>query len=187
MAPIVGIILDPYSARDLALGNRRASGLQIADPTNDVLRVLAGLCLCGIAEVVMMPDGDALVQRVKRELSSARRRGVSGYPDLTVLAEPNRGVADDNIVTAALMRARNVGFIVIIVDDGDKNISVTPRARASDVADAALEARRELEEALRAHHWNVSAVANLLSLSRSTVHRRIQRFGLVRPQKRKFQ
>lgn len=41
-----------------------------------------------------------------------------------------------------------------------------------------------LREALREHHWNVSAVARALGVDRSTVHRRMRRFGLVPPQKR---
>lgn len=41
-----------------------------------------------------------------------------------------------------------------------------------------------LQEALREHHWNVSAVARALGVDRSTVHRRMRRFGLVPPQKR---
>ncbi|PNG28047.1 sigma-54-dependent Fis family transcriptional regulator [Methylocella silvestris] len=43
-----------------------------------------------------------------------------------------------------------------------------------------------LEEALREHHWNVSAVARALAVDRSTVHRRMRRLGLVPPQKRDF-
>lgn len=41
-----------------------------------------------------------------------------------------------------------------------------------------------LQEALREHHWNVSAVARYLEVDRSTVHRRMRRYGLVPPQKR---
>ena len=48
------------------------------------------------------------------------------------------------------------------------------------------ETLQTLQEALRKHHWNVSAVARYLEVDRSTVHRRMRRFGLVPPHKRNF-
>ncbi len=188
MAPIIGIAVDPYWMSDTGHGDAGASSLRIADPTNAVLRVLAGLFVCGFAEVVMVPDRAGLAQRVKRELSSAQSRGIRCYPYLTVLGMPNKGAIEDTVVAAALMRARNIGVIVTIVGDANKSVSAALKTESADVADegAALKAQRELEEALRTHHWNVSAVANSLGVNRSTVHRRIQRLGLVRPLKRKF-
>lgn len=188
MAPIIGIFVDPYLACDVGRGVAGASGLQIADPANAVLRVLAGLFVCGISEVVMMPDGGGLVRQVERELSSAQNLRVRFYPGLTVLDMPNRGVVEDSTMAAALMRARNIGVIVTIMGDAIESFSTAPSAETADIANegAALKAHRELEEALRKHHWNVSAVADSLGVNRATVHRRIQRLGLVRPQKRKF-
>ncbi len=58
-----------------------------------------------------------------------------------------------------------------------------PRAISYD-DDAKPETLQGLREALREHHWNVSAVARALGVDRSTVHRRMRRFGLVPPQKR---
>ncbi|VTZ48693.1 Acetoin catabolism regulatory protein [Methylocella tundrae] len=51
-------------------------------------------------------------------------------------------------------------------------------------SDIGPETLKGLREALREHHWNVSAVARVLGVDRSTVHRRMRRFGLVPPQKR---
>ncbi|VFU08783.1 Acetoin catabolism regulatory protein [Methylocella tundrae] len=50
--------------------------------------------------------------------------------------------------------------------------------------DRSRHAEGSAREALREHHWNVSAVARALGVDRSTVHRRMRRFGLVPPQKR---
>jgi transcriptional regulator of acetoin/glycerol metabolism len=42
----------------------------------------------------------------------------------------------------------------------------------------------DLERMLVANHWCVSRVARLLAVDRSTIHRRMNRFGLVPPQRR---
>jgi transcriptional regulator of acetoin/glycerol metabolism len=42
----------------------------------------------------------------------------------------------------------------------------------------------DLERLLVANHWCVSRVARLLAVDRSTIHRRMNRFGLVPPQRR---
>jgi transcriptional regulator of acetoin/glycerol metabolism len=42
----------------------------------------------------------------------------------------------------------------------------------------------DLEHLLVANHWCVSRVARLLAVDRSTIHRRMNRFGLVPPQRR---
>lgn len=41
--------------------------------------------------------------------------------------------------------------------------------------------RHALESALARHHWNVTAAATDLGMSRSTLHRRLRAFGLQRP------
>ena len=95
---------------------------------------------------------------------------------------PIRGTIEDSIVAAALMRARNIEVIVTIMEDAIKSLSAAPGTEAADIEEgAALKAHRELQDALRKHHWNVSAVANSLGINRSTVYRRIHSLGLVRP------
>jgi len=55
-------------------------------------------------------------------------------------------------------------------------------AESPDRAEPAeLRAATSLLEALHAHHWNVSAAARSLGLSRSTVYRRMTRSGIVEP------
>ncbi|GGY01616.1 sigma-54-dependent Fis family transcriptional regulator [Litchfieldella qijiaojingensis] len=44
--------------------------------------------------------------------------------------------------------------------------------------------RDPLHQALRRHHWNISAVARELGLSRPTIYRRMKRLGIVPPQQR---
>src|SRR5262245_7414155 len=50
--PLVGIIANPVSARDIRRVVANASSLQITDRANFVLRVLACLRACGIRDVL---------------------------------------------------------------------------------------------------------------------------------------
>ena len=54
--PVVGIIANPVSARDIRRIIAHAGNLQITDRANIVLRILAGLAATGVGQVVMMPE-----------------------------------------------------------------------------------------------------------------------------------
>lgn len=43
---------------------------------------------------------------------------------------------------------------------------------------------RQLLAALQAHHWNVTEVAAACGISRATVYRQMERFGIVAPNRR---
>ncbi len=56
MSPLVGIIANPVSARDIRRVVTHAGSLQIADRAGIVLRALAALAAGGVGRVVMMPE-----------------------------------------------------------------------------------------------------------------------------------
>lgn len=114
----VGIIANPFSARDVRRVIADASGVQIADRANAVLRVLAGLFACGVTQAVMMPDRSGLLQHVLRGLSRARNQGLQRYPDVTPLDMPLWGTVEDTRAAATLMRAGGVGAIIALGGDG---------------------------------------------------------------------
>lgn len=58
-------------------------------------------------------------------------------------------------------------------------------ARGAAVPLTISEEAANLESALTAHRWNISATARFLGVDRTTVHRKIKRFGLLSPNKRK--
>jgi transcriptional regulator of acetoin/glycerol metabolism len=59
--------------------------------------------------------------------------------------------------------------------------SARPSPGSGPIVEQAID---DLEHLLVANHWCVSRVARLLAVDRSTIHRRMNRFGLVPPQRR---
>jgi predicted polyphosphate/ATP-dependent NAD kinase len=79
VAPMIGIIANPASARDI----RRvvsATGLQIADRANIVLRVLAALASCGIEYVLMMPETGGLRGHVVLDIERSHNQCEKAIP-----------------------------------------------------------------------------------------------------------
>ncbi|ACK52610.1 ATP-NAD/AcoX kinase [Methylocella silvestris BL2] len=118
MTLTVGIIANPFSARDIRRVVADASGVQIADRANAVLRVLAGLFACGVRHAVMMPDRAGLMQHVLRGIARAGNQGLQRYPEVSPLDMPLFGTVEDTRTAAALMRAGGAGAIVALGGDG---------------------------------------------------------------------
>lgn len=118
--PIVGIIANPVSARDIRRVVANASSLQLADRVNIVLRAMAALGACGVAGVRMMPDREGLKPMLERHL--ARERAASGnshrWPHLQWLPMPVTARVDDTLRAARLLREAGVAAIIVLGGDG---------------------------------------------------------------------
>jgi transcriptional regulator of acetoin/glycerol metabolism len=75
------------------------------------------------------------------------------------------------------------GTPVIDLNDLPDQFLQTPRG-VSARSDGTRGAEARLTAALEARHWNVSAAARDLGVDRSTIHRQMNRFRIVPPQKR---
>ena len=118
MSPLVGIIANPVSARDIRRVIANAASLQITDRANIVLRVLACLKATGIERVVMMPENGGIRQHVRRGVERSRNLGEREFPEIAYLDMAVTGTVDDTIRAADLMRQKNVGAIVVLGGDG---------------------------------------------------------------------
>src|SRR5689334_7806307 len=116
--PVVGIIANPVSARDIRRVIANAASLQIADRANIVLRVLASLHACGVGEVLMMPENGGIRGHVERGLTRARNRGEAQFPTVTYLPTRVTGTVDDTCRAAEEMRRAGVAAIVVLGGDG---------------------------------------------------------------------
>ena len=118
MAPAIGIIANPVSARDIRRVVANAANLQIADRANIVLRVLAALRACGITDVLMMPEHGGIGRHVARGLSRAAAHGEAPYPTIHPLPMPVTGTVADTHRAADEMRRAGVAAIVVLGGDG---------------------------------------------------------------------
>lgn len=118
--PLVGIIANPVSARDIRRVVANASSLQLTDRVNIVLRALAALGACGIERVRMMPDRDGLRALLQRHLTRERAAARPGYrwPQLEWLQMPVTGRVDDTLCAARLLREARAAAIIVLGGDG---------------------------------------------------------------------
>ncbi len=116
--PVVGIIANPVSARDIRRVIANATALQITDRANIVLRVLSCLKSCGVSKVVMMPENGGIRHHVRRGIDRAENQGHEQFPVLEHLDYKISGRVDDTIKAARLMQEMGVAAIVVLGGDG---------------------------------------------------------------------
>jgi predicted polyphosphate/ATP-dependent NAD kinase len=116
--PVVGIIANPVSARDIRRVIANATALQITDRANIVLRVLAALKAAGVERVVMMPENGGIRQHVRRGIDRAEAGRRGDFPHLWHLDWKISGTVADTVRAAAEMRAMGVAAIVVLGGDG---------------------------------------------------------------------
>jgi predicted polyphosphate/ATP-dependent NAD kinase len=118
LAPVVGIVANPVSARDIRRVVANATSLQIADRANILLRVLAALHACGVRDVLMMPENGGIRAHVERGMMRARARGEDIYPALHPVSMPVTGTVADTHRATAEMRRAGVSALVVLGGDG---------------------------------------------------------------------
>ncbi|WP_244817805.1 ATP-NAD kinase family protein [Caballeronia sp. Lep1P3] len=115
--PLVGIIANPVSARDIRRVIANANSLQLADRVNIVLRLLSSLAACGVPRVVMMPDREGLKVMLERHL--ARRQGPdAALATVDFLDMPVTARVDDTFRAARMMREAGVDALLVLGGDG---------------------------------------------------------------------
>jgi predicted polyphosphate/ATP-dependent NAD kinase len=115
--PLVGIIANPVSARDIRRVIANANSLQLADRVNIVLRLLSSLAACGVERVLMMPDREGLKVMLQRHL--ARKQGPdSALAYVEFLDMPVTARVDDTFRAAHMMREAGVDALIVLGGDG---------------------------------------------------------------------
>ena len=123
--PVVGIIANPVSARDIRRVVSHAGNLQITDRANILLRILAGLAATGISNVVMMPENAGIYGHLRRGLDRAANAGEARFPALQLLDMTVYGDASDSAAAARMMCRMNVGAIIVLGGDGTHRVVIS--------------------------------------------------------------
>ncbi|MFZ1861920.1 MAG: NAD(+)/NADH kinase, partial [Candidatus Competibacter sp.] len=114
--PLVGIIANPVSARDIRRIVANASNLQLADRVNIVLRALSTLAAVGVSRVLMMPDRAGIRAMLSRHLQ--REHNLHHvFPRVDFLDMEPTSTVEDTFLAARLLR--QAGAVAIIVLGGD--------------------------------------------------------------------
>ena len=123
--PVVGVIANPVSARDIRRVIAHAGSLQVTDRANIVLRILAGLAAVGIRQVVMMPENAGIRTHLARAMMRAKNTGEARFPDLNFLDMKVTGQAADSAIAARMMRKLEVAAIIVLGGDGTHRVVVS--------------------------------------------------------------
>ena len=123
--PVVGIIANPVSARDIRRVIANATALQITDRANIVLRVLSCLKACGVSQVVMMPENGGIRHHVRRGIDRAENQRTGEFPSLSHLDWKISGTVADTMRAARDMKERGCAAIIVLGGDGTHRAVVT--------------------------------------------------------------
>lgn len=123
--PVVGIIANPVSARDIRRIISYAGNLSINDRANIVLRMLTGLSATGVEEVLIMPENGGIRTHLLRTIEREARMGTIRFPKITYLDMPVTCTSDDSAEAARRMNDKGVGAIVVLGGDGTNRVVVS--------------------------------------------------------------
>ncbi|EHR73549.1 hypothetical protein BurJ1DRAFT_4763 [Burkholderiales bacterium JOSHI_001] len=122
-SPLIGVVANPVSARDIRRVVANAGNLQTSDRVNIVLRMLAAAGSCGVARTLMMPDRGGIRALLERTLQRERgqvNRGehAARYPQLDYLDFEPTSTVDDTFEATRRMVEAGVAVIVVLGGDG---------------------------------------------------------------------
>ncbi len=120
--PVVGILANPASGRDVRRLVARASVFPAVEKSNMVLRMLAAMGSLGVGQVVMMPDTGGIAARVIHEQESAIARAGGKWPRVRFLEMPIEYAEIDSIRAVDRMVAQGVSLIIVMGGDGTHRV-----------------------------------------------------------------
>lgn len=131
--PVVGIIANPASGRDIRRLTAHASVFPTAEKANMVVRLLAGLGALGVRRVLTLRDKTGVAALVLRALQTqAALGGRERWPEVEFADLPMTDSVADTHAGVAHMVERGVSLIAVLGGDG------THRAVAAHCRDVPL-------------------------------------------------
>ncbi len=118
--PVVGILANPASGRDIRRIVARASVFQTAEKVSMVLRVAGALGALGVGTVLLMPDRGGITGSVLREVDGAAAD--LRLPRVVALEMPISETAADSVLATTLMVEAGVAALVVLGGDGTHRV-----------------------------------------------------------------
>ena len=114
----IGLVANPFSARDIRRVISNATGLQVSDRANIVKRVLSAISACGVKRVLMMPENGGIRSFLKRDLQRDQQMGDNSFAELEMTNTPINGTVEDTFAATKAMVDSGVKTIVVLGGDG---------------------------------------------------------------------
>lgn len=126
--PLLGVVANPVSARDIRRVVANAGNLQITDRVNIVLRLLQAARAAGVARALLMPDRGGIRALLERHL----KRGDSTLPVIDWLDFEPTSTVEDSFAAARALHAAGARAIVVLGGDGTHRAVVRELAGRPD-------------------------------------------------------
>lgn len=120
--PIVGILSNPASGRDVRRLIAQASVVSTAEKSNMIFRILSALGSVGVRETVIMPDTGGITSRIRHALGGVRTRQTSNWPSVSFLDMPIEYSEVDTICAVEQMLKLGVSLIIVLGGDGTHRV-----------------------------------------------------------------
>lgn len=145
----IGIIANPLSARDVRRVLSHATGLNLGERANMLLRLIHVLSAFGIDEVHLMPEREGLRALLERQLERSRTQPRYPLPRIIWLDMPVRGNIQDTFLAARLLHEAGVSALMVLGGDGThravvKHCGNTPLVAISSGTNNAFPPQREI-------------------------------------------
>jgi predicted polyphosphate/ATP-dependent NAD kinase len=114
----IGLVANPFSARDIRRVISNAASLQVSDRANIVMRVLSAISTCGVKRVLMMPENGGISSFLKRDLLRKQQLGDNCFTELEMTKTPINGTVEDTFASTKAMVDSGVKTIVVLGGDG---------------------------------------------------------------------
>ncbi len=114
----IGLVANPFSARDIRRVISNAASLQVSDRANIVMRVLSAISTCGVKRVLMMPENGGISSFLKRDLQRKQQLGDNCFAELEMTNTPINGTVEDTFAATKAMVDSGVKTIVVLGGDG---------------------------------------------------------------------
>ena len=114
----IGILVNPRAARDIRRLVTGASSIPVSERIAICHRIVRGLSVLDVGQILMMPDRDNIAMKLKTAVERERLSTSAKLPGVRILDMPVTDSAQDTLEAVQLMVKAKVGALVVLGGDG---------------------------------------------------------------------